>query len=265
MLITHAASSRYDGVFSRSGGASMWDMFHIIKDFESAGNLAATRSVIDKVIDVLRTSQSTNGYRAAYSVLDTTSDDRPPILSLEIVVSTKNGRHVAYIDHILEIFDNILREQQKPGLTKFAGGINLRYTRPTTAFLGMQNSNLPSEDERFCHIEIIVVKEVDIFGGVHGGHTSMENYTEDFIDRFEQATAEFGARLHWGQFSRTDQYDPHRYTFFGNWLAVRNALTRNGAITTFDNVFTDRHIAGVAVEPAPRSKWLEPTLHMMMR
>lgn len=267
VLITQAESSRFDGAHTPTGGASIFDLFHIIKDFESAGNLTDTRAVVDRVIASLRQDAGTDGkYRIGYSVLDTTtSEGSQPVLSLEIAVSTVEGKHVEFIDHMLEIFDGIMRDRWARGIkAKFAGGINLRYTRPTAAYLGMSHSSTNAADERCCYIEVIVAREQWVTGRpLHGEGSDytkneMENFTEDFTDAFERSTDAFDARLHWGQLSRTNRFDPDRYARFDAWLEVRNALTNNRAIRTFENDFSLRHLSpqGDVALRAPNGKYV---------
>lgn len=222
----------------------------LIRRFEHTSDPDGLRSIIDSLLDTLRDANGTDGYPVARSVLDTTNpDDRPPVLSLEVAVSTADDRHVRLIDHLLQIFDDTTEElKRRYGAVRFAGGLNLRYTRPTSAYLGMQHPLSSSPDERFCHIEIIVLREQwetgrPLWGpGSDYTQNDMENFTEVFTDRFERATAAFGARLHWGQLSRTGALDPHRYRELDSWLAVRAALTDEGRNHTFDNDFVIRHI-----------------------
>lgn len=248
ILVTSAESSDIDGTLSPRTELDVIETAEILARFESADQYGQIKSLIDQVIDSLRSSGTTTGYPISYSVLDTTSNSKPPILSLEIVVTTRENRHTQYIDRILEIFDDIMQNNWSRGISaKFAGGINLRYTRSTTAFLGMQHADT-NATERFCHIEIIVLREQWFSGRPLWGEGSdyteneMENITEQFTDRFEEATDEFCARMHWGQLSRTNRFDPFRYSHVSNWLAIRNELTNNGSIQTFENDFTTKNI-----------------------
>ncbi len=241
VLVTHAMSTEgADGPLAPRPGLNDLFVAALLALFEQTSSTGVVSGIVNTVIGGLRDVAGTPGYPVSWSVLDTTSGAPPPILSLEIVVSTAAGLHVRYLDRILAIFDDLIARQERPGVTKFAGGINLRYTRPSSALLGMQYAE-PGSDERFCHIEIIVLKEVDFLATVREGHTSMENYSEDFIRRFEEAMPEFSARLHWGQYSILDRRDPQQYPGFQRWRTVRNQLTAGGTIRTFDNDFTVRH------------------------
>ena len=222
-----------------------------IEDFESAGTLDATRDVVDWVMSGLRPAGGTDGYKLSSSVLDTSTPDAspPPILSIEIVVTTEGGRHVAFIDHLLRIFDDLMASYWRRGVkAKFAGGMSLRFTRPTAAYLGMQYPTSTSSEERFCHIEIIAAREQWVTGrplwgpGSDYSQNDMENYTEVFTDAFERATAQFGARLHWGQLTRTGSFDWSRYPEYDKLLEVRTALTQQGHIQTFDNDFVRHYL-----------------------
>ena len=246
-LVTHASSSRFDGAHAQPGGSSVFDQMHLIGDFESSGDLRNTRKVVDRVIDMLRSDTGTDGhYRVSHSVLDTTSDDRPPVLSIEVVVTTAGGRHVRFIDRMLEILDTRLRDDWAAGKkTKFAGGLNLRFTKPSSAFLGLESPVSGDADERFCHIEIITMREQWVTGrpiGADYTKNDMENYTEEITDAFEIATDAFGARLHWGQLSRTRRHDSDKFPKFSQWMAIKNQLTNNGANRTFENEYSRRHL-----------------------
>ncbi|QZZ20976.1 FAD-binding protein [Leptothermofonsia sichuanensis E412] len=247
MLMTHATHleelREVDPDHQGPSPSSNHDLNLLVAGFEAA-TIGGAREVINRVIRGLRSSEGTKGYPVSYSVLDTTNKQFP-ILSVEIVVSTDQGRHVRFIDRMLEIFDDLIRNG-RPG-TKFAGGFNLRYTRPSSAFLAMQHGSSFTSQERFCHIEVIVIKELavnpfwDNPPHIPEGHTAMENYTEDFVQRFEESLSEFGARLHWGQYSISDRYLPQNYPEFSRWMRIRDELTRDGAIRTFDNDFTARY------------------------
>lgn len=254
MLVTHARSPSVGAKHERPAGAcDLVSAIHqgaMIRDFEHASEPAHLAKIIDNLLDSLREPEGTRGYPVSYSVLDTTSsDDRPPVLSIEVAVSTVGNRHIAYLEQVFRIFDDTMDElRRRYGVARFAGGLNVRFTRPTSAYLGMQYPLSRSAQERYCHIEIIVLREQWETGrpvwGVGSDYTrnEMENHTEVWTDRFERATASFGARLHWGQLSRTGQHDPHRYPEFDKWLAVRSELTDDGSIHTFDNAFVMRNI-----------------------
>jgi hypothetical protein len=247
MLVTHAASETFEAAHSGPGGTCIFDQMHLIHGFERAKKLFRCRLIVDRIIDTLRSGNGTGGaYRMASSVLDTSSDSQPPILGMEIAISTAGGQHVRFVDRLLQILDEMLADYWRRGVrAKFAGGINLRFTRPTTAYLGMQSPVSGAPDERFCHVEIIVMREQSMTGRpLDADYTlnDMENYTEAFTDAFERATDEFGARLHWGQLSRTRRHDPDRYPSFGHWLQIKRELTNNGALQTFENEFSGRHL-----------------------
>lgn len=247
-LVTHASSNAFNGAHSGPSGASIFDQMHLIADFESSGSLRDTRLVVDRVIDMLRSGEGTGGhYRVSHSVLDTTSsNDRPPVLSLEIAVTTADNRHVRMVDRLLQIFDQRIKSEWDRGNKgKFAGGLNLRFTRPTTAYLGMQSPVSNAADERICHIEVVVMREQWITGRPIGADYTkhdMESITEELTDAFERATDELGARLHWGQLSRTRRHDADKYPHFDSWMQIKNLLTNNGSIRTFENDFSQRHL-----------------------
>jgi hypothetical protein len=250
LLITHAEADAEIGPSRRPApGLGALDQAHLIADFESAGTLRDTATVVQRVLTMLRDPNGTDGYCRASSVLDTTSSGTQPILSLELAVTTANGRHVAVLDGMFAAFDSILREQWRAGTkTKFAGGIAVRFTRPTRALLGMQ-APTNAADQRFCHIEVLVMKEIDALGNTHQGHSAMENNSELFVRAFEEVAARHNARLHWGQLSLTRAHRAGVYPGFERFMAVRDRLTRGGMVHTFDNAFAVR--AGLVRSESP--------------
>lgn len=204
MLITHAeAAGGFDPLeHVQPPGLSNLDLHHLLRDFEAAESVGGARQIIHQVIGGLRSSAGTRGYPLGYSVLSSTGASQP-ILSMEIIVSTRGNRDVLLVDRLLEIFDMIIRQNWTAGRrSKFAGGLNLRYTQPTAALLGLEQSASDDANERFCHIEIIALKERDIFGGGQGEHR-MESDSEEWMRHFERATiVDVEARLHWGQINQ---------------------------------------------------------------
>jgi hypothetical protein len=205
MLITHAEANRgFDPIeYVQPPGPSDTDIVHIIKSFEEAGSLTAVRQILAQVLGILRRSEGSRGYPLGYTVLSATGSYQP-ILSMEIIVSTRGNRDVLMVDRILEVFDMIVRSYWERGVpAKFAGALNLRYTKPSAALLGLEQSSAGDVNERFCHIEIIVLKEVTILAEVHKGHSNMENFGEEWVRHIERAaTVDVGARLHWGQLNQ---------------------------------------------------------------
>jgi hypothetical protein len=216
------------------------DMFHVITSFEAAHNLKDTAAAVQRVVSLLRPKTNSADYWVAWSVLDTTSSTDLPVLSLEIVVSTAQNKHVALLDEMFARFDAIMRQQWAAGIaTKFAGMLNLRFTRPTRALLGMQAGS-GANNERFCHIEIPIVKEIDALGSVHQGHKALENNSELFVKAWEELLDRFGARLHWGQYSIGDAHRAAGYPGRERFLKVRDRLTQNGTLHAFDSAFSVR-------------------------
>lgn len=249
LFVTYAESAnRFDEAHTRSGGGtSNAEMNALVIAFEAAHGLDVLRDLVNQVINGLRSSEGTRGYPVAYSVLDTTSNDKSPILSFEMVVSTAENRHVRFIDKMLEIFDNLIRENWRRGnQIKFAGGFNLRFTSPTSALIGMQSPTASAE--RFCHIEIIVMKELAANPFVwdppiiHKGDHNLESATEEWVQQFERTTAEFGVRMHWGQYHQLNRARVER-SYPDTLPRWRRALTQfisSGKSSTFDNSFSMR-------------------------
>ena len=205
-LSTQAESSRFDGEHAWTDSPHLdFEFMGIVHDFE-AGGLPQARDAISRFLNLWSPLAGTGGrYRKSYTVWDPQKvwkegrfPDKNLFLSQEIAVSTRNGNHVRCVDRMLEVFDELMQERWSQGFgAKFAGAIFLRFTKASTALLGMQTSADPNE--RFCYIEVLVAKEIDIFGGVHAGHHNMENITEEWLVRFEKVARSFGGRMHWGQ------------------------------------------------------------------
>lgn len=221
---------------------------HLIADFERASDLRSVRGVIDGVISMLRPNEATNGYPIAASVFTATGGTQP-VLGMEIVVSTVDNAHVDLIDRLLAGFDLTVLKYWGPSTgsgarPKFAGGINLRFTRPSSALLAMQKGRTPvSPEERFCHIEIILLKEVrPLPEPVHDGHHNLESRTEDWVLLFEQIATQSGARLHWGQLhdvSRTRVERGYPDTL-PRWRRILTRFASSGPAGTFGNNYTLR-------------------------
>lgn len=117
-FLSHAKAPEWDGHHVPTGGGfgGNLERFHLIDDFEDAGNVGQLRTLIDRVMDGLRNSQGTDGkYRVAHTVLDTTGGGREPIVSFEIAISTRDGKHVEFIDQCLDVFDYFIREYWQQG------------------------------------------------------------------------------------------------------------------------------------------------------
>ncbi len=251
MLVTQVeAQNAFDVPRPRAtGGISNLDFNLLVTSFEAARGLNVVHGLVNQVIAGLRNSAGTTGYPVAHSILDTNNPtDRPPILSFEIAVSTTNNNHVRFIDRMLEIFDTFIRDNWARGnQIKFAGGLNLRYTAPTSAFIGMQ-AGTASGAERFCHIEIIVLKELAVNPffwdppRVHDGHHNLESDSESWTKSFENTILEFGARMHWGQLNQLNRKVVE--SGYGDGLARwKRSLTKflfNGNQHTFSNWFSKR-------------------------
>ena len=205
-LSTQAESSGFAGEHAwRDSPHRDHEFSGIVRDFE-LGGLPQARAAIGRFLNLWSPLAGTEGrYRKSYTVWDPFAvwrngvfPDKNLFLSQEIAVSTRGGKHVHCIDRMLAVFDELMHERWSLGFgAKFAGAIFLRFTKASTALLGMQSSQDP--DERFCYIEVLVAKEIDIFANIHAGHHNMENITEEWLVRFEKVAQEFGARMHWGQ------------------------------------------------------------------
>jgi hypothetical protein len=248
LLITkaEAVGGFDDALHLRPAGPGDLEVGKLVMDFELASSLGVVRRVIDRVMAGLRPVAGTRGYPIAHSVLAGTGESQP-ILSMEIAVSTRGGRHVDLIDALLAVVDRHLAEYWTSGhgqRAKFAGGIALRYTQPTAALLGLQRGDGTRAPERFCHIEIILMKEVRLLPPpqVHAGHHNMESLTERWVRDFERVAIDMGARLHWGQLQRLNRRQVERGypDTLHRWRHAATRFLTRGRAGTLGNWFTRR-------------------------
>ncbi len=247
----YVANSESEGAFDEAPTPSGGDHFH---NFWHAlgGTLRAAWTVIriesggpgtvkDEINGIMNNSRSdTTGYPVGYSVMDTYSyvGDKPPILSMEIAISTANNGHIGLIDRLLQITDDLIRRGEG---RKFIGAMSIRFTMPSTALLAMQNQGSALGRDRICHIEIFGLKEVNAGGGItHDGN--MEGRTDEFMIAFEEAAHYSGGKLHWGQLNllnrlRLEQAYPET---LHRWRKIRTQIVSGGKSNTFSNWFTKR-------------------------
>jgi hypothetical protein len=128
------------------------------------------------------------------------------------------GGYLAFIDEVLAIFDDLYHRN-----LAVAGIMALRYTKNTTALIGM------SKFKTTCHIEIPILRN---FGG-----------NGEFLDRVQRAAIAHNGVPHWGQlmgsYTAVDIQNLHG-TDLPTW---RRQLTRlihlgRGSKSTFSNDFT---------------------------
>lgn len=247
-LSTQAQSAGYEGERHWTDVEHLELRFmDLIRRFE-AGGLRMAREAIHTFLDLWNGLEGTGGkYRKSYTVWDPARiwqrgefPDKRLFLSQEIAVSTIGGNHVRCVDRLLAIFDELVRTL--PEGAKCAGAIFLRFTRPSAALLGMQHSAAARPDERFCYIEVLVAKEIDIFGNVHAGHHNMENLTEHWLRRFEAAAGAFGGRMHWGQLNHMTRAVVERDypDSLPVWRRVMTAIAEAGRADLFSSSFSRR-------------------------
>lgn len=240
-------ADRADGAFDRPP-VSPSDHFHgfwngLGNALRDAGTVIRVESggpgtVKDEINGIMTRSRAdTVGYPVSWRVLDTYDygGSKPPVMSMELAVSTRNNAHLALIERLLEISDEMIRRGGK-----FIGAMSLRFTLPSRAGLAMQHHDAVGRD-RICHIELFGLKELNALGGVtHDGN--MEGGTDAFMLAFENAAHEAGARLHWGQLHLLDRARVERAypkTLHG-WRRVRTELAAPGRSHTFSSWFSRR-------------------------
>lgn len=173
-------------------------------------------------------------------MLNTGSEAKLPVLSVELVVPTINGAHVRVLERMIAEFDRI-RETGR----FFAGFWSIRFTRPTKALLGMQR--YPDADGagaavHVCHIEVFSLRHLS-------DPTDMWGDNEVFVRAFVRAARAENARLHWGQLGLPfEDHEGLWYDDLAQFKAKRRRLAAATAPHAFENAFTAR--AGlVALEP----------------
>jgi len=137
-------------------------------------------------------------------------------LALEIAFDTAEQSHIAFIDAALAM----LKEEAAMGRV-LSGYFALRFVGRSRAILSSYRSAMT------CTVEVVGLRTV--------------RSTKVLLSRIETLGRSFGGIQHWGMFDDLKYEDVARsYPRLDTWLRVRNQLTSNGAIRTFDNDFMDR-------------------------
>lgn len=199
-----------------------------------------------RTIDALHAlgREDTGGYAPSRFVLNTGSQGKLPVLSLEIAVPTTGGAHVRVLEGMLAEFDRL------HALGKyFAGFWSVRFTRPTRALLGMQHvpDAVGGELVRVCHIEVFSLQQIR--ANLKFDPLDMWGENEAFVREFVRVARREKARLHWGQLGRpyADQ-EGAWYPEAAAFRAAKKKLAAPSAPHAFENDFTVR--AGLAaLEP----------------
>ena len=233
-------------------GTSLWNQFWDVNLFK-IHDATGARGPIDGTIGAYRVSS--NGFCTSYSVTDTynysqTPQQRntQPLVSIEVVLPTRGGYELTFIDALLEQFDAIIAANLDD---KFAGIFSLRYCQASEAYLSMHNFEPEELDSGWaCNIEIGCLHNIDALGNRIYGEEDMvglkdgnkcESASEKHFIAFEQLVNQWGARLHWGQMSFTDGHNPQQYSKWELWRAVRDRHSQNGVVRVFDSDFTTRY------------------------
>jgi hypothetical protein len=144
------------------------------------------------------------------------------VLAAEAAFDVANDAHLRFFDEVLDIFRDALPER-----LVFGGVVSIRFTRRTTAVLGMQ------QWARTCHFEFVPIKKM-------AG-------TRPLLDRIEAAATRHGGVMHWGQQNRRGA--PDIQASFPRVETFRRVLVQvaaQGSVATFDNQFCQDH----GLEPA---------------
>jgi hypothetical protein len=234
---------------SRTGTASSWT--RPSPPVTLADQLRVLSTVIGRdddefaeVIDQLQSGNRADSdvYAPSPDICDTGGDQRVPVQSLELAISTRNGRHMQLLDRLLEIFETGRRAGRD-----FAGFWTIRTTQMTQAPLAMQTrESADRTGDRIVHIEIAGLQELDLSRPNLANPHELEVHNASFFDAFLEAGRSLGARPHWGQWATSRL--PHSITSYERgdaWLdAKRRLAPDDGSHFTFDNDFSAR--AGLA-------------------
>jgi hypothetical protein len=154
----------------------------------------------------------------AYTI--TTDANLPPLrgLALEIAFDATNDAYLSFVDDACAILKTSYQDENL-GL---AGWFSLRFVGQSRAYLSPQN-----RFSRTCMVEFAGLQEL--------------SHTRKLLARLEAKGRDHGGIQHWGMFDDLRASDVARaYPHLDKWLQVRNQLTDNGTIHTFDNDFTRR-------------------------
>lgn len=154
----------------------------------------------------------------AHTVMSTA--DHPPKagLGLEIAFDATNDAYLNFVDEALQILD----EEYQTRFYGLGGWMSLRFQGESRAYLSPQH-----HFTRTCTVEFT-------------GATGLIS-TKPLLARLEAAGRRHGGIQHWGMCDDLRYEDVVRsYPRLDTWLRVRNQLTNNGALRTFDNDFMQR-------------------------
>ena len=228
-----------------------------LNDFKANdGNATSIPYDVYEIITASSARASSSSFFTAHTITDTYSYSpaqpcQPPggpLLSIEVVLPTRNGYELAFVDALLLAFDSIIANNVGD---KFAGIFSIRYCQASDAYLSMQGFGPEHLDNGLvCNIEIGCLHNVDTFGNrIYGDEdivglkdgAKCESSSRKHMVAFEALVKQCGARLHWGQMSFTDIHDPKTYPNYPKWREIRSSHSENGSIRLFDSDFTTRY------------------------
>lgn len=136
--------------------------------------------------------------------------------ALETAFDTADQSHIAFIDAALAM----LKDEAAMGHV-LGGYFAIRFIGRSRAILSPHRSALT------CTVEVVGLRTL--------------SSTKVLLGRLESLGRTFGGIQRWGMFEDLKYEDVARsYPRLDTWLRVRNQLTNNGAIRTFDNAFMER-------------------------
>ncbi|MCB9595717.1 MAG: hypothetical protein H6719_23545 [Sandaracinaceae bacterium] len=148
---------------------------------------------------LLRTGrEDSGGFAPAHRVLNFGNTRLERVWSVDVVLPTSAGVHLAFLDEVLARFDALIAAN-----LKFAGFLALRFSRPSRATLAMQSAAAPPT-ERFAQLELFLLQApIDL---AHLDLWREEELVQDGVQFYEAFCAIAEAyrvrgdlRVHWGQ------------------------------------------------------------------
>jgi FAD/FMN-containing dehydrogenase len=206
-----------------------------VLDFALAigGNIASYSSALGVLISASRLSgkkpDNTWAYHRYIDVLDAGIPEPQPVHSYELAWEVE----AAGVPTYLQFIDHCIAEVQaaRAAGRPYLGLVTLRFSRGTSAYLGMQHTEDPRA-RLFAHVELSPLQDV------FNNRTKMPRQNEDFVREVFSHPSAATARLHWGQDSFAPlAFDANRYPKIGQWRThIGKLVGDHGA--TFQSAFT---------------------------
>ncbi|MFK7990528.1 MAG: FAD-binding protein [Sandaracinaceae bacterium] len=159
----------------------------------ATGDVSAYRAQIDDLLADGR--QDSQGFHPAPDVFDYGNARRERVWSYEAVLSTAGNAHLSFLDALLARWDGLAAQGKR-----VAGFLSVRFTRGTSASLGMQRGPTGASG-RYCHVEFSPLQHPIDLGGWDPKRVAAEgaDYVSAFLAEVSARRSGGVAALHWGQ------------------------------------------------------------------